>query len=83
LNAAEVIKGCGKQFDLTPLIRGVRKVRWARQGRGKSGGVRVIYFIRGKPEEIWLLTLYAKSVSAVNPAHLLKTMKEELLNETD
>jgi hypothetical protein len=30
--------------DLIPQMGGVRKVRWSRQGTGKRGGVRVIYF---------------------------------------
>ncbi len=40
---------------------GIRKVRWGRAGSGKSGGVRVIYFVRNAEGEIVLLTLYAKS----------------------
>ena len=40
---------------------GIRKIRWKRKGTGKSGGVRVIYFIKNEAEEIVLLTLYAKS----------------------
>ena len=40
---------------------GIRKVRWSREGTGKSGGVRVIYFTRLEAGEIVLLTLYAKS----------------------
>ena len=40
---------------------GVRKVRWARKGGGKSGGVRVIYFNRLANGEIILLFLYAKN----------------------
>ena len=30
--------------DVIPETGGVRKVRWGRQGSGKRGGVRVIYF---------------------------------------
>src|ERR1700738_736944 len=30
--------------DLVPASGGVRKVRWGRQGSGKRGGVRIIYF---------------------------------------
>jgi hypothetical protein len=30
--------------DIIPDTGGVRKVRWRRQGMGKRGGVRVIYF---------------------------------------
>ena len=40
---------------------GVRKVRWRRKGTGKSGGVRVIYFIKNEVEEVVLLLIYAKS----------------------
>ena len=40
---------------------GIRKVRWSREGSGKSGGVRVIYFTRLAECEVVLLTLYAKS----------------------
>ena len=44
-----------------PESGGIRKVRWRRAGSGKSGGVRVIYFVRTFEEELVLLTLYAKS----------------------
>ena len=49
-NAGDLIKGG----------RGIRKVRWAMQGRGKSGGARVIYFWRVTESQILLLTIYAK-----------------------
>lgn len=44
-----------------PESGGIRKVRWRRAGSGKSGGVRVIYFMRTAEEEVVLLTLYVKS----------------------
>jgi mRNA-degrading endonuclease RelE of RelBE toxin-antitoxin system len=47
--------------DVVPESGGIRKVRWKRQGVGKSGGVRVIYFTRNEAEELVLLTLYSKS----------------------
>lgn len=40
---------------------GLRKVRWARSGSGKSGGVRIVYFTRTEEGEVMLLTIYAKS----------------------
>lgn len=40
---------------------GIRKVRWAREGKGKSGGVRVIYFYFNEGMPLYLLTLYGKS----------------------
>lgn len=64
--AGSVVRGSG----------GVRKVRWAREGSGKSGGARVIYYNRLDNGEIWLLTLYAKSDHSTIPAHELKMIKE-------
>jgi hypothetical protein len=54
---------------------GMRKLRWAMPGRGKRGGLRVIYFLRTKQEEIWLLTLYAKNVSDNISTPALKKIK--------
>lgn len=39
---------------------GIRKLRWARQGMGKSGGVRVIYFFHNEGMPLYALTLYGK-----------------------
>jgi len=47
--------------DVVPDSGGIRKVRWRRAGSGKSGGVRVIYFVRCAEGEVVLLTLYAKA----------------------
>lgn len=46
------------------LIRGsggLRKIRWSIEGRGKRGGIRVIYYWAVKDEIILLLLLYPKS----------------------
>ncbi len=40
---------------------GVRKARWGRQGKGKSGGVRVIFFYWISDSEVYLLQIYAKN----------------------
>jgi len=64
--------------DVIPSSSGCRKVRWARSGMGKRGGVRVIYFNRLENGVIWLLVIYAKAVRGNIPAHLLKAIKEEL-----
>ena len=40
---------------------GVRKVRWSREGMGKSGGVRVIYYFYNETLPIFLMDIYAKS----------------------
>ena len=41
---------------------GLRKLRWSTKGRGKRGGVRVIYYWRTTKNRIYLLTLYGKNV---------------------
>jgi len=38
-----------------PRSGGVRKLRWGIAGRGKRGGIRVIYFLRTRQEQIWML----------------------------
>ncbi len=50
--------------DLGDLIRGgggIRKMRFAAQGRGKSGGVRVIYYWLKDNHQIYMLVIYPKS----------------------
>jgi hypothetical protein len=64
--------------DLIPGSGGVRKVRWGVKGRGKRGGIRVIYYARTRQGQIWMLTLYAKNVAETIPAHLLRQIKEEI-----
>lgn len=58
---ATYIAGFPDAGDVVPESGGIRKVRWRRAGSGKSGGVRVIYFLRTVQEEVVLLTLYAKA----------------------
>jgi mRNA-degrading endonuclease RelE of RelBE toxin-antitoxin system len=64
--------------DLIPGSGGVRKLRWGVKGRGKRGGVRVIYYVRTRRGQIWMLTVYAKNVAENIPAHLLRKIKEEI-----
>jgi mRNA-degrading endonuclease RelE of RelBE toxin-antitoxin system len=39
---------------------GMRKARWARPGRGKRGGVRVIYYF-APPDSVYFIAVYAKN----------------------
>lgn len=64
--------------DVIPGSGGCRKVRWTRQGRGKRGGVRVIYLSRLANGEIWLLLVYAKSERENIPTHILRQIREEI-----
>jgi len=47
--------------DLMPGTGGYRKLRFAHSGRGKRGGVRVVYLYGGEEMPIFLITVYAKS----------------------
>lgn len=50
--------------DLIEGTGGVRKLRWGRDGRGKSGGVRVIYYVHSDVMPLYLLTMFAKNERA-------------------
>jgi hypothetical protein len=50
--------------DLVQGTGGVRKLRWALPGRGKSGGVRTIYIDFSSRETIWLITVFGKNEKA-------------------
>lgn len=50
-----------KDGDLIEGTGGIRKLRWGRGGRGKSGGVRVIYYYHSDTVPLYLLTLFAKN----------------------
>jgi hypothetical protein len=39
---------------------GIRKLRWARGGKGKSGGVRAIYYFHDRRIPLDLLTVFGK-----------------------
>ena len=67
-DAGSVIRGSG----------GVRKVRWSRDGTGKSGGVRIVYLARNEAGEVYLLTLYAKSKSENISLDTLKEIRRAL-----
>jgi mRNA-degrading endonuclease RelE of RelBE toxin-antitoxin system len=66
--AGDVIRGTG----------GVRKLRWGVAGRGKRGGIRIIYYLRAQQGQIWMLTLYAKNEEQTIPAHVLRKIREEI-----
>ena len=61
---------------IVPGSGGVRKLRWRQAGAGKRGGLRVIYYVRYRPNQFWMLTLYAKTKQENIPAHILQKLKE-------
>ena len=69
--------------DLVRGSGGVRKVRWARAGSGKSGGVRICYYARTRRGQILMRVIYAKSTRDSLSSHVLKALREELENGID
>jgi mRNA-degrading endonuclease RelE of RelBE toxin-antitoxin system len=67
--------------DLVRGSGGVRKVRWAPEGKGKSGGVRVIYYWKKSESEMWMLTIYSKSETASIPGHQPKKIAEAIVHD--
>lgn len=64
--------------EVVPKSGGVRKVRYSRQGMGKRGGARVIYYNRLENGQIFMLLIYAKAKTENIPAHILKDLVKEL-----
>ena len=60
---------------------GLRKIRWSAEGRGKRGGLRVIYFWRKANSTCYLLFLYQKNeqgdLSATQIRMLARLVREE------
>ena len=60
----DLIAADPKSGDLIQGTGGVRKVRIALAGRGKSGGARVVYFFHDKTMPVYLLAVFAKNEKA-------------------
>jgi len=65
---------------LIPGGNGLRKLRWGIRGRGKRGGLRVIYYWFVQESRVYLLYLFAKNEAAdISPEQLrvLQRLVEE------
>ncbi|PHS24980.1 MAG: addiction module toxin RelE [Methylophaga sp.] len=72
-SAGDLIQGSG----------GIRKLRWARSGKGKSGGVRVIYYHHSNMMPLYLLAVFGKNEKANISAEekkLLAKLVDELVD---
>ena len=69
----EVMQGAG----------GFRKLRWGdeRRGKGKRGGLRVIYYYFEETEQLWMLAIYDKNtlkdLSAAEKSMLKQALERE------
>ena len=69
--------------QLIPECRGLRKLRWAIPGKGKRGGLRIIYYWYTRDEKIYMLLPYKKSeqgdLTKAQLKILIKHVKEGVL----
>ena len=71
--------------DVMPGTGGFRKARWndARRGKGKRGGLRIIYYYLTDDHQIWFFTLYDKDEAADLNAEEKKALKKALQAELE
>ena len=63
---------------IIPGSGGVGKLRWSGKGKGKRGGLRIIYYWKHSKDEIWLLTIYAKSETENISLDILREIRKEI-----
>jgi hypothetical protein len=59
---------------------GIRKLRWKREGTGKSGGIRVIYYYHDDRFPLFLLTVFGKSEKS-NMSHAERNLLAKLTKQ--
>lgn len=71
--------------DLMPGTGGFRKARWAdvRRGKGRRGGLRIIYYHFRSDHQIWLMTLYDKDEASDLTASEKKALKAAIETELE
>lgn len=63
-----------EQGSVIPGSGGLRKIRWGAEGRGKRGGVRVIYFWEKAKATCYMLFLYRKNEQGDLTAAQIRTL---------
>lgn len=69
--------------DLIKGGGGIRKVRFAAKGKGKSGGIRVIYYWMCEDGQILMLLAYSKSTQddlTDQQTTVLRTLVKDIIN---
>ena len=71
--------------SVIPGTGGFRKVRWedSRRGKGKRGGLRVIYYYLISDHQIWFFTIYDKDEATDLTADEKKLLKKAIQIELE
>ncbi len=64
--------------DVIPGAGGLRKIRWRTKGKGKRGGVRIIYYFASEKGYIYLLSIYEKSKKTDLEKDRLRKLSEQV-----
>ena len=69
--------------DLIPGTGGFRKARWVdpRRGKGRRGGLRIVYYYFASDQQIWLVTLYDKDEAADLTTKEKKALRDAIGDE--
>ncbi|MBF0263807.1 MAG: type II toxin-antitoxin system RelE/ParE family toxin [Gammaproteobacteria bacterium] len=66
--------------DLIQGTGGIRKLRWSTVSKGKSGGVRIIYYYHSEMMPLYLLTLFGKNEKS-NISNEEKTLLSKIIKK--
>jgi len=71
--------------DVMPGTGGFRKLRWVdvRRGKGRRGGLRVIYYHFKSDSQIWLITLYDKDEASDLTAKEKRALRDAIETEME
>ncbi len=71
--------------DVMSGTGGFRKARWedTRRGKGKRGGLRIIYYYLTSDQQIWFFTLYSKNEAVDLTPEEKKVLKKAIQAELD
>jgi len=69
--------------NIMPGTGGFRKIRWAdvRRGKGRRGGLRIVYYHFRSDHQIWLMTLYDKDEASDLTAKEKNALKAAIQSE--
>jgi len=68
-----------------PGCGGFRKMRWAdvRRGKGRRGGLRIIYYHFRSDSQVWLMTLYDKDEASDLTAKEKRALRAAIESEVE